>query len=140
MGYIQGKIKKLYKPYRVILMNISAINTPSSSVTTNSQTREMQTASHTAPTPAPDIVKKSASQIADLKTAVSSLNNFAKSLNTSVTFNMDHSSGKVMIKIIDANTTQLIRQIPSEEALAAVQIINNISSNKATGVVINSIA
>jgi len=50
--------------------------------------------------------------------AVARLNDFLKQEQRSLEFSVDQSSGRVVIRITDAETDQLIRQIPSEEVLA----------------------
>jgi len=55
-----------------------------------------------------DTVRKAAGQI----------NDFLKSSSSSLQFSVDDSSSKVVVRIVDSQTNELIRQIPSEEMLA----------------------
>ncbi|MFW5443924.1 MAG: flagellar protein FlaG [Methylococcaceae bacterium] len=52
-----------------------------------------------------------------LNEAVKQLNTYVQSINRNLEFNIDNNSGKTVVKVIDAETDELIRQIPNEEAL-----------------------
>jgi len=53
--------------------------------------------------------------------AVVWLNDFLKQEHRSLEFSVDQASGRVVIRITDTETNQLIRQIPPEEVLAMVR-------------------
>lgn len=53
--------------------------------------------------------------------AVARLNEFLKQEHYSLEFSLDQTLGRVVIRITDAETDQLIRQIPPEEVLAMVR-------------------
>lgn len=48
--------------------------------------------------------------------------------NSSLRFKTDESSGRMVVAIYDANTEELIRQIPSEEALATAKQLSEFMS------------
>lgn len=52
-----------------------------------------------------------------LDDTVKKLNSYAQTINRNLQFNIDTDSGKTVVKVIDADTDELIRQIPNEEAL-----------------------
>lgn len=56
------------------------------------------------------------------------LQDFVQSFNKSLQFIVDNDSGKDVIRVVDKDSGDLIRQIPSEEVL---RVISNL--NKATG-------
>ena len=56
--------------------------------------------------------------IGDVKKAVNQLNEFLQSLRRDLQFSVDEGSGSTIVKVIDSNTGELIRQIPPEEILA----------------------
>lgn len=58
-----------------------------------------------------------------LKNAVDSINNAMKQLNSNVEFSIDKDTKQTVIKVIDSQTGQLIRQFPSKEVLAISQMI-----------------
>jgi len=60
--------------------------------------------------------EKDASEQA-LDNAVKQLNSYVQSINRNLEFNIDNDSGKTVVKVIDVETDELIRQIPNEEAL-----------------------
>jgi len=53
----------------------------------------------------------------DLKQAVSQLNNFVQNMQRDLQFSIDKESGAMVVKVIDAKSEKVIRQIPSEETL-----------------------
>lgn len=56
--------------------------------------------------------------------AIDKLNAKVQNLNRNLEFSLDKGSGEVLVKVIDAQTHELVRQIPSEEALALAQNID----------------
>jgi len=65
-----------------------------------------------------------------LGNAVEQLNSYVQSINRNLEFNIDTDSGQTVVKVIDAETDELIRQIPDEEALEiAKQLDNGFSSD-----------
>lgn len=53
----------------------------------------------------------------EVRQAVSNLNDYAQILNRDLQFSVDEDSGRTVIKVIDSETKNLIRQIPSEQVL-----------------------
>lgn len=49
--------------------------------------------------------------------AVSTIQEFAQSIRRNLSFNLDDSTGRVVVKVTDSVSGEIIRQIPSEEAL-----------------------
>jgi len=65
-----------------------------------------------------------------LGNAVEQLNSYVQSINRNLEFNIDTESGQTVVKVVDAETDELIRQIPDEEALEiAKQLDNSFSSD-----------
>ena len=62
---------------------------------------------------------------ADIREAVSEINEFVQTVQRDLSFNMDEASGQTVIKVIDSESGDLIRQIPSEEVLAIASHIRN---------------
>ena len=52
-----------------------------------------------------------------LDAAVASISSFVQSVQRNLDFSIDDSSGTVVIKVTDRDSGELIRQLPSEEAL-----------------------
>ncbi len=59
-----------------------------------------------------------------LDEAVKQLNSYVQSINRNLEFNIDNDSGKTVVKVIDADTEELIRQIPDDEALSIAKQID----------------
>ena len=50
--------------------------------------------------------------------AMKRMNDYVQSVNRNLNFSVDETSGRNIIKVIDAETEEVIRQIPPEEMLA----------------------
>lgn len=55
---------------------------------------------------------------ADIKQAVQDLNTYAQSLQRDLYFSIDEESGETVVKVMDHESGEVIRQIPTEEVLA----------------------
>lgn len=85
-----------------------------------------------AQTPQVDDVKApAASKDADpakLKVAVQEIEKFVQSVKRNLEFSIDETSGKVVVKVIASESGEVIRQIPSAEALRLAESLHNASS------------
>ena len=68
----------------------------------------------------------------DVASAVDKLNDFARQNASDLDFSQDKETGKTIVKVVDTATDTVIRQIPSEEAIAIAKSID-----KMQGVLIN---
>ena len=59
-----------------------------------------------------------AANTVEVREAVSTINKVVQSLQRDLSFNMDEDSGKTVIRVVDTESGELIRQIPSKEVLA----------------------
>lgn len=85
------------------------------------------TASHaTAPT-GPSANADAAEDPHAVRAAVAAINRAAKSLTNTVELVMDDRAEHPVVKVMDAETGQLIRQIPSEEVLELRSALDRIS-------------
>jgi flagellar protein FlaG len=73
----------------------------------------------------PQVVQRST----DIREAVSEINDFVQSVQRDLSFNMDEASGHTVIKVIDRDSGDLIRQIPSEEVLAIADHLRSVREN-----------
>lgn len=62
---------------------------------------------------------------AQVKSAVDSLNQSMQSMNRDLTFSVDQSTKKMVVKVVEAQTGTVIAQIPSKQALAIAQSIDS---------------
>jgi flagellar protein FlaG len=60
---------------------------------------------------------KAAKGSGDLTQAVSQLNDHVQNIQRDLQFSIDIESGNIVVKVIDAKNEQVIRQMPTEEAL-----------------------
>lgn len=49
--------------------------------------------------------------------AVNKLNDYVQNIERNLQFSIDHDSGVMVVKVIEANTEKVIRQMPNEETL-----------------------
>jgi len=84
----------------------SVVSTSSSSVTSTieSAPTQLETA---AKMPAPE----------ELQAAVKKLNDYVQNIRRTLSFSIEESTGRTIIKVYDAETDELIRQIPPEDTM-----------------------
>jgi flagellar protein FlaG len=75
------------------------------------------------PAPAAPAVQASSQEVAQ---AVGQITAFLQSSSASVEFSMEEQSGRVVIRIVDEQTRQLIRQIPSEDLLTIARALDRV--------------
>lgn len=64
-----------------------------------------------------------------LEAAVSKLNDYVQSIRRTLSFSIEESTGRTVIEVYDAETEELIRQIPPEETLKLAELIDEQSVN-----------
>jgi len=90
------------------------------------------TVRNTAPAaPLPGIRPQEGQQSADVgkgsvEAAVQRINEFIAPIMQSIQFSTDDDSGRVVVKVVDSETQKILRQIPSEEALAISKALDNL--------------
>ncbi len=72
--------------------------------------------------PAQDVSRE---QVED---AVATIQEFVQSVRRSINFAVDDGSGRVVVKVTDAGSGDVIRQIPSEEALKLAENLSEVRS------------
>lgn len=63
---------------------------------------------------------------AELDKAVKAVNDFVGSVNNSLNFSVDDSTGKTIVKVIDSSTKEVLKQFPSEEMLSIAKALDGI--------------
>jgi flagellar protein FlaG len=91
--------------------------TAASPVSTPAPPAPGQAARQAQPSPTAEAVRQSARQI----------NAFLKSSSAGIEFVVDGQSNKVIVRVVDSETKQLIRQMPSEETLAISQALDRVT-------------
>lgn len=76
----------------------------------------------------------------ELGEAVESINQFVNAQMRTLNFSVDENSGRPVVKVIDFETKDVIRQIPGEEVLKMASAIKKLQDDlgSATGLLINS--
>ena len=59
---------------------------------------------------------------------MSDIQDFVQSVRRDINFNLDEDSGRVVINVTEATSGDVIRQIPSEEALRLAENLSEIRS------------
>lgn len=67
---------------------------------------------------------QSSSSEKDFNNVVRELNNHVQRIQRELEFSVDETSGRTVIKVVDLETKEVIRQIPGEEALRVAQKLN----------------
>lgn len=60
----------------------------------------------------------------DVENAVKTLNKFTEIVAQDIKFSMDEESGKIIVKVVDTKTQEILRQFPSVEALSIARSID----------------
>ncbi len=63
-----------------------------------------------------------------IEDAVASIQEFVQSVRRSINFSLEDGSGRVVVKVTDAESGNVIRQIPSEEALRLAENLSEVRS------------
>lgn len=64
----------------------------------------------------------------DLKAAVKEMEKFFQSVRRNLEFSIDEGSGQVVVKVIATETGEVVRQLPSAEALKIADSLKNANS------------
>ena len=65
--------------------------------------------------------------------AVSDLNDYVQTVGRELQFSVDADSGRTIIKVLDSQTQDLIRQIPADEAIALAEHLKQAEKLDSTG-------
>ncbi|MDR0233452.1 MAG: flagellar protein FlaG [Zoogloeaceae bacterium] len=82
-----------------------------------SQTNVQQQEAVSGRTVASDETGQAKEDLEELQKGVDNLNAFITPYNTSLNFSVDKESGRLVVKVIDKETEEVVKQFPSEEAL-----------------------
>ena len=69
---------------------------------------------------------------ATLRDAVQAANKTIQQVTSGIEFSLDEDTGKMVVRVVDTATQEVLRQIPSEEMLAIARAIDRVN-----GVIIN---
>ncbi|MBN8454884.1 flagellar protein FlaG [Accumulibacter sp.] len=61
-----------------------------------------------------------------LEAATASVRSFVQPINNNIEFSVNEDTGQLVVKIIDRNTKEVIRQMPSDEMIAIARTLDSI--------------
>lgn len=70
---------------------------------------------------------------AELSEKVTEINDIIRSIQRDLAFNIDEDSGRTVIRVIDSESGELIRQIPSEKVLAIATHLRDFQEDTVSG-------
>jgi flagellar protein FlaG len=73
-----------------------------------------------------DNVKKSAVTEKDVQQSIEAINRFLKPVSGDIEFSQDEDTGRTLVKIVDTQTKTVLRQIPTEEAVAIAKQLDKL--------------
>lgn len=76
----------------------------------------------------PSVEQSQAPSRQRLEKAVADMQDFVQSVRRDINFQLDDGSGRVVVRVTEATTGDVIRQIPSEEALRLAESLSEIRS------------
>ncbi|MGE8392561.1 flagellar protein FlaG [Pseudomonas sp. BIGb0427] len=79
-------------------------------------------------TPVKEATDKGLSEAEKVKSAVKDIEKFLASSRRNLEFSTDEESGRIVVKVIASETGELIRQLPSEEALKIAHSLSDVNS------------
>jgi len=79
-------------------------------------------------TPARESADSGLSEAEKVKNALKDIEKFLASSRRNLEFSTDEESGRIVVKVIASETGELIRQLPSEEALKIAHSLSDVNS------------
>jgi flagellar protein FlaG len=79
-----------------------------------------------APKPAPASTESKQADPIQLSQAVNQINQIVQSVNPGVEFTIENGSNAVIVKVLDVQSQEVIRQFPSEAAIGIAQALDNL--------------
>ncbi len=76
--------------------------------------------------PIAEAAKTSAGDLKELSRAVDITNKFMLALSQNLQFSIDKDTSKVVVKLVDNSTKEVIRQMPSEEMLSLAKALDKL--------------
>lgn len=116
------------KPQRPVVPAAEGVNSAASSSGKPVAGSSGPTPASGTGSPAPQAAEQPVSakaQEAELQEAVTRLNDYVQSVQRDLQFDLDDSSGKTIITVVDRNTQEVVRQIPDDVALKLARNLQN---------------
>ena len=78
-----------------------------------------------APVALPAVAPKKAAPVEQVRQIAAAMEKFVRDSGRSLQFSVDEGSGQVVVKVVDAASGEVIRQIPSEEFLRIAKSVQS---------------
>ena len=95
-------------------------------VTDKTRLRDAENAAQVAAASAKETSKEDPGILEKLKAAVEKIQEFVSSTASDIKFSIDEQSGQTVVKVVDRETQDVIRQIPSQEMLDLAQALDKL--------------
>lgn len=89
------------------------------------QTQQSQQSQSTSPLPESKLPQNTVPE-QEVKQAVEQIQETVNNLAQNLQFSIDEDTGKTVVKILDSQTQEVIRQFPSEEAIAIARTLDKV--------------
>jgi flagellar protein FlaG len=100
--------------------HVTGQSKPTSQPVQTAPVTELSAAKESAVSQNPELQREQQQERTDvLREKVAQLNDHMQNLNRSLQFSVDEQSGDTVVKVVDADTEEVVRQIPSEAILRA---------------------
>lgn len=87
----------------------------------------------------PQGVVRAGTPTADVQNAVQQLNAYVQNMKRDLRFSVDEDSGRSVVKVVDSETGETIRQFPAEEVLAVSRVLSEVMDD-AKGFILSELA
>lgn len=117
-----SKIVQSVPPSNAVVQTPNVVGSAAQQISLSLQT---SAAAAAVPQVAVDVLKAPPQAAAPetVQVAISRLNTYVQNQRRDLQFQVDDDSGEVVVKVVDPETQEVIRQIPSEEAVALAKAL-----------------
>ncbi|MCB5207510.1 flagellar protein FlaG [Methylovorus mays] len=109
-------------------LSIQAYSAVSSALKVSDGTKSSQatSAANVSKTSEVSTAKAAEPSASELDTAVDSINDFISAVANNLEFSVDRDTERVVVKVVDKETHEVVKQFPSEEALAISKALDKL--------------
>lgn len=118
----------------VSMTQLSLVSKPSSAAPTNGATEERQRTQESGKV-SPEA--STAVDSSEVLQAVSEISDYVQSISRDLQFQVDKHTGSTIVTVLDHETKEVIRQIPSEEVVAMARFIAENAPDPVKGLLMN---
>ena len=86
----------------------------------------------------PEVAKQSAPTPSEVSSAVEDISRHVQNVQRNLSFTIDEDSGSTVVKVIDSESDEVIRQYPTEEILEIRRHLSEMSDDELTGILVQT--